>query len=580
MAGFSVIISEKNHFPETLQFPGSNAINPIGNHLIRSISNESIRVQQNTHNKFPEDTILGENENYIIVTDGVLLNLSEMLMKHNQKNCFELMVFLYERMGVEFTKSLRGDFSGIIYDKKNKTCFCFTNHTGSKRIFHYHQNDYLIVCTDLAKLSSLLHELKISIHLNQTAAYLLLTCGFMLEQHTLIENVKRLMPGSYLLYSDYKVKISNYFHLTNVVQTKDSRDEIIERMDELFSNAVKLEFEKDKAYGYKHAATLSGGLDSRMTVLIAHKLGYTDQLNYTFSQTGYLDEKIARKIANDHNHKFYFQPLDGGDYLKAIDETVMINDGLVSYSSAAHALFTIKKMNLETYGLIHTGMIGDAVIGSFLSAPDTVQPTYTDGMFSKSLAHKVQKEITEIISCYPDEESYKFYSRAFLGAMTGNYAVDVTTQAISPFLEPDFLSYCYSIPKAMKYKQRIYLEWIADKHPEFAKYPWEKTGVSPLKSNNWKKFTEIGYYQRMSLKLFDRINSKISSGMNPMDYWFSNNESLRNFIESYFIKHIELLNAYPELQNDSRLLFENGNSGEKFQVLTLLSAIQLHGIKN
>src|SRR5690606_28639427 len=140
------------------------------------------------------------------------------------------------------------------------------------------------------------------------------------------------------------------------------------------------------------------------------------------------------------------------------------------------------------------------------------------------------------------EESYKFYSRAFLGAMNGNYAIDKTTQAVSPFLEPDFLSYCYSIPKAMKYKQQIYLEWIAEKHPEYANYPWEKTGVSHLKSNNWKKFTEIGYYQRMSLKLLDRINSKVSSGMNPMDYWFSNNESLRNVIESYFIKHIELLN--------------------------------------
>lgn len=579
MAGFSVIITENNFFPESFQFPGKNIGNHVGNHLIRSISNESIRIQQSTHNKFPKDTILDENENYIIVTDGVLLNLSELLTKYNKKNCFDLIVFLHKTDGPELTKLLRGDFSGLIYNKETKTCITFTNHTGSKRIFHYHQDGYFIVCTDLSKLSSLLHELKLTVHLNQTAAYLLLTCGFMLEQHTLIENVKRLMPGSYILYNNKNVTITNYYHLTSVVESNDTKSDIIKNMDELFSKAIKYEFEKDLANGYKHAVTLSGGLDSRMTVMMAHKLGYTEQLNFTFSQTGYLDEKIARKIAYDYKHQFHFQPLDGGDYLKAIDETVMLNDGLIIYSGAAHALFAINKMNMESYGLVHTGLIGDAVIGSFLSAPETVQPTYTDGMYSKKLAHKVQKEITEIIANYPDEESYKFYSRAFLGAMNGNYAIDTTTQAVSPFLEPEFLSYCYSIPKALKYKQQIYLEWIADKHPEFAKYPWEKTGVSPLKSNNWKKFTQIGYYQRMSLKLLDRIYSEVSSGMNPMDYWFNHNEPLRKHINSYYINHIELLNPNPELQKDCKMLFEKGNSGEKFQVLTLLASLKLHNIK-
>lgn len=66
-------------------------------------------------------------------------------------------------------------------------------------------------------------------------------------------------------------------------------------MNLLFSNTVRLEFEKDVEYGYKHIVTLSGGLDSCITALLAHKLGYVNQLNFTFSQSDYLDEKILKK---------------------------------------------------------------------------------------------------------------------------------------------------------------------------------------------------------------------------------------------------------------------------------------------
>lgn len=182
----------------------------------------------------------------------------------------------------------------------------------------------------------------------------------------------------------------------------------------------------------------------------------------------------------------------------------------------------------------------------------------------------------EIVAGYDSEEIYKFYTRGFLGAMNGNYTIDLYTQSVSPFLDVDFLSYCISIPEKFKYKQKIYLEWIAKKHPEFAHYPWEKTGVSPLKSNNFKKYFDLGYYKRMSLKFFDKLSGKMKSGMNPFDFWMQQNKSLELYINTYFNNHIALLSFNTELQNDCKKLYQEGNSGEKFQVLTLLAAVKLH----
>src|SRR5690606_16212571 len=104
------------------------------------------------------------------------------------------------------------------------------------------------------------------------------------------------------------------------------------------------------------------------------------------------------------------------------------------------------------------------------------------------------------------------------------------------------------------------------------------TGVSPLKSYNYKKFFDPGYYMRMQGKFFDRLSGKLKSGMNPLDYWLENNESLRNYLNAYFEEHIVGLNQYTTLQKDCLKLYKAGNSGEKFQVLTLLSAIKLHNI--
>ncbi len=542
--------------------------------ICRTIETDSYKVQQLTNSKFLNDKIFEQNDAYFIGIEGVLLNLNE-LKTGEKTSVFGLLISLYEKHGNDFVKQLRGDFSGFIYDKKADSWLIFTNQTGSKRVFVFENNNYLFFASDLNRIAALMSELNIPRKLNTEAAYSLLTSGFMLNEISFIEGVTRLLPGCYLEHKNGKTTISNYFHLQNIERTTDSKAQIIEKVDALFRQAIKREFEKDKEYNYKHIATLSGGLDSRMTVLMAHKMGYTDQLNFTFSQANYLDEQIAKKIAIDHRHEFMFQSLDHGNYLRNIDEIVSYNDGMIIFSGGAHVLKSCKNMNFDDYGLIHTGLIGDVVLGSYLSKPYTIKPMLSSGVYSSKLIHKAEKYIAGVQQDFESEELYKFYGRAFLGVMNGNYYLDVYSQSVSPFLDVDFLSYCYSIPDNLKFKQKIYIDWIAQKNKEFADYPWEKTGVSPLISLNNRKYLAPGYYKRMSLKFFDKLSGKVKSGMNPYDYWLNNNKILAETFVNYFEKNLALIED-EELRNDCTWLFENGNWSERFQVLTLLSAIKLH----
>ncbi len=573
MAGFTGIICLGSPLPESATFADKSGYVSTENFIHQFKITPEFRIEQFTNSKFEAEKIFEQDDDLLILTEGVILNLPYLSSKTNKTQVFDIISSLFKINGKDFVKELRGDFSGIIYDKKADEWLIYTNQTGSKRIFHYKDDNYFIFSSDLKEIAHLLGKLGISKSIDETAAYLILTNGFMLEDHTLLQEVKRLAPGSYITLKDKQLHIHNYFNLKNIEQSNLSKAQIIEKMDALFMNALRLEFEKDKSYGYKHIVTLSGGLDSRMTVLLAHKLGYTEQLNFTFSQANYLDEQIAKRIATDHGHNFLFQALDGGNYLKHIEEAVYLNDGLILYSGAAHVLDSVSNMNFSQYGLIHTGLIGDAVIGSFLSKPERIKPSVTDGMYSRKMYRKIEAKLDNIIQGYESEELYKFYSRGFLGAMNGNYTFDLVSHAVSPFLDVDFLSFCYSIPESMKYKQQIYLEWIAAKHPEIDAYPWEKTGVSPLKSNTYKKFLSYGYYQRMSLKFFDKISGKTKSGMNPFDHWFTQNTGLSREIQRYFDTNIELLPK--ELQKDSRKLFTEGNTNEKLQVVSLLAGVKL-----
>ena len=167
---------------------------------------------------------------------------------------------------------------------------------------------------DYFKINHIAYSLSIE------SAYLLLTYGYMLDNRTLCNKIFKITPGCYLVIEDDKIEEKRYCLLSNEPDYSLSERDAIELYDSEFRRAVKLQFEKDREYNYKHLVALSGGLDSRMTTWVAHELGYTEQLNFTFSQSDYWDEVVPKQIARDIKHEWIFKALDNGLWLYDIDE--------------------------------------------------------------------------------------------------------------------------------------------------------------------------------------------------------------------------------------------------------------------
>ncbi len=533
-------------------------------------------IRYYSNNKFDKDKIFREDDKVIIGFDGYLLNSSKLQTQHNSTNNFLLFKKLYELYGINFVKELRGSFSGFIFDKQTENWHIYTDHISTKPLFYYFNQKQFIFSSSLKSITEILKQLGQRICLSELGAYYMLTFGFMLGDETLIQEIKKVPAGTILTKKNAQLKEFSYYALKNTAYVSDKKQDIIENLDVLFTEALKLEYEKDREAGYSHIATLSGGLDSRMNVFYAVKNGFRDIQAFCFSQSKYLDEFIARKVSNYLAIDFLFFPLDGGDYLNELDDVLVANDGLILYSGSAHDLNTIKKLDFSNRGMIHTGQIGDLVLGSYLKdkmhhpvSPSIIKHT----SYSSTLLNKIPPSIsTELTNKYANGELFSFYERCINGAYNGNFMGYQFTEVSSPFLYIEFLDYAINIHPKFRCLQKIYLEWIAKKNKEMAKFKWEKWNRKPTLMNfNLRPYYRI--YQRR-LRNFNIRRGKGLYSMNPFEHWYSTNPSLPAFFNKNLKDNIETLDAFPLLKQDTLELFNKGTVLEKTQVLTLINAIK------
>lgn len=548
------------------------------NDLINEIISEgSTFVERRTINKFLEDKVFYNDKNYLIVTEGVILNSLDLIKKYLSYSLKDAIINMYEINGQSFFNEFRGSFSGLLFDKKEDKKILFTNHTGDKQVFYTQLNGAFVFGSEINYIVEYYEKQKEEYNLDKNSAYSLLTYGYMLEDNTLFCEIKKIKAGHYILITNNKeAEIIQYYKINNTPDNHRTEEEIIENIDSLFRKAIVMSFEKDKQYGYKHLVPLSGGLDSRMTTWVANDLGYGENIvNYTFSQSNYLDETIAKEIASDLEHEWLFMALDNGLFMRNIDKVVKISGGSVLYYGLSHQKRFSDFLNLFNFGIVHTGQVGGILKGYYNSQMQVKQ----GGEYSNMITHRYKQDN---ISNYKNESEFLLYNRQFNGTLQGNLPLQEKTETFSPFLDIDFVNYSLRIPDKFN-KNEIFIKWMIQKYPESTKYIWEekKGKVTEPMINIFNKQVLLSQVPK---KIVNFILNKVGfvktmSGknhMNPLDYWYNDSEEFREFMDDYFESNINLLSYDKDLLMDCRFMYTKGSGIEKVQVLTLLSALKLY----
>jgi asparagine synthase (glutamine-hydrolysing) len=550
------------------------------------IYSESVYLERRTINKFLNDKLFQENEKFIIITEGVILNSKDLMEKY-QKNDFELTVLeMVQRNPVDFFKEFRGSFSGLVYDKQSDCLQIYTDHIGSKQVFYSQTDKGFCFGSEINFLIEFYKNNGLRYSLDVTGAYFLLSFGYMLEDYTLFKELKKLKPGHYLKFQNGTFEITQYFRLNNTPDYNLSEEEIVNKTDSLFRIAISRQFEKDNEYGYKHLTSLSAGLDSRMTTWVANDMGYgKDIVNMTFSQTNYWDENTPKAITIELKHEWIFKSLDNGLCLYSIEPMVKITSGGALYSGNPHEKSMLDLINTQLFGIMHSGQIGETIISAYWrSFKNDIFSTLQDWAYSKDLLKRLNLNILK--GTYENEEMFLLYGRAFAGTNQGLLMSQESLETCSPFYDVEFMNFCLTIPLKLRFGHYIYYKWVVTKYPGAAKYPHNEGGKITSKKHLWIR---IGNRYIKSNGLPKRIwnyllrkagftKSKISTKnhMNPFNYWYETNQEVKSYMDSYYQTNINRLSEYPELQKDCINMYENYTVIEKTQVLTLLAVMKLY----
>ncbi|SHI73719.1 hypothetical protein [Clostridium intestinale] len=544
-----------------------------------NIEHKDYMIGKTSIKKFENDKVFFDNDEFSIIIDGVVLNLQELRNKYTASSWPNTIIKMYKQIGEQFMDSFRGAFSGILCDKINNTFIIFTNHYGDKGIFYTVLEDKVVFSYDLKMVKDILKKNDVGTSFNINAAYELLTYGFMIEDNTIIDKIKRLTAGKYIKINNGKIAVNSFYELNNNIINNLSEEKLIDSFDELFRYSVKLEFDKDIEYGYSHLAGLSGGLDSRMTTWVANDLGYKNITNYTFSKSNYLDYKVAQEIAIKLGNKFIFKSLDDLRYLEDIDLVIKNNGGTGCASGHIHGRSFLELINFDKFGLIHTGQLGDVVVGTFSSKKEHTKPSINDGTYSNLLIDRVN---WIELDRYKNEEIFKMYNRGFNGALNSHITMQNYSEVSSPFILKEFMDLCLSIDPKIRFNHNVYYNWILTKYPEAAKYTYEKYRVS-IDSFIFKNKLFYLMLKRIPKKLKNKNNeilfklgfreSKYSNDdMNPFQYWYDTDYNMRKNISNYFEQNLSCIDEFSNLNNDIVWMFNNSLAREKIQILSLLSA--------
>lgn len=541
-----------------------------GDFLTREMACNHLALIHKTLPKFLKDKPFVDTPDYFFAIDGVVFEPQNLLH----------IPALYEKEGETFFKSFRGSFLGLFYDKKRDLLLIFNDHIGEKMLFYTELEDAFVFASDFYVLAQSLDFQEIK--LNEKFLWSMLTYGYSLGDYTIASDVKRLCAGEYLRIEKGKFEKRRYHQFT-FSSVEISENEALEGIDFYFRQAVSRVLKKDEQYDLHHVMSLSAGLDSRMSVCVARALTDTPINVITYSESGYYDELIPREIAQEWNLNLHFSPLDGGDYLKKIDQSVACTNGLVQYSGAAQVLVGKSMLDAEKSGILLTGMYGDALLSS--RHKHRINYFFGEGALSQKFLSKLKPFFPDFNTLFPENEAFYLYLRGFSCANMGTPVVmQLVTETSSPFYDVDFMEFVSKIPPEMRFSYRLYDKWVQKYYPQAAKWlhnGTRKIGSSPKKVKLFGRSIAIAdlpkrlfWYACKRLKIHDFSQITKGKSMNPLDSWFENNATLNQTLNDYFHENIHLLTD-KAVRDAATDLFKSGVMMEKLQTITLLSAIKL-----
>lgn len=203
-----------------------------------------------------------EDGRYWITYNGEIYNFQEHReryvaagVKFRGHSDTEVILQLYAEMGPRCVEALNGIFAFAIWDARERTLFLARDHAGIKPIYYWQDGRKLFFASEI---KALLKIPEIPRRLNRKAIGAYLTFLWVPGEETMLERIRKIEPGHYMLWRDGRIETRQWFTLD--YEPDESRSEAywVDAVRDTFLRTTRRQMVADVPLG----AFLSGGLDS------------------------------------------------------------------------------------------------------------------------------------------------------------------------------------------------------------------------------------------------------------------------------------------------------------------------------
>jgi asparagine synthase (glutamine-hydrolysing) len=235
-------------------------------------------------------TFNGEIYNYIELRQ----ELSVLGSSFRTTSDTEVLIEAYRTWGPECIRRFRGMFAFALWDSRLQTMIVARDPFGKKPIFLVEASGGWLFCSEIAPL---LEFPDVDRGFNRDAFTHYLLNRYVPSPLTFFRSVKKLPPGSYLIWRNNKLRQVRYFAPPILTTNPDVRKfaEAIEMFRSSLDESVKIRMRSDAPFG----AYLSGGIDSSAVVATMARNSTSPVRTFSvgFNEAIYSELDYARVVA-------------------------------------------------------------------------------------------------------------------------------------------------------------------------------------------------------------------------------------------------------------------------------------------
>lgn len=348
-----------------------------------------------------------EDKTIWIVCNGEIYNFQDLKKGLERKGHIfssqtdtEVIVHLYEDMGIDCVKELRGMFAFAVWDANKQRLFLVRDRIGKKPLNYIQKNGNLIFASEI---KSILQDPQISREVNPEALELYLTYGYIPAPQTIFSGIKKLPPAHRLTWERGEIKIDRYWELSYGKKVIMGEGECGERVLELLIEATNIRLISDVPLG----AFLSGGVDSSAVVALMSRFSNRPVKTFSigFQEESFNELKYARivaKLFNTEHQEYIIKP----DALEILPKLVWHFNEPFADSSAIPTYY-LSKMTRKEVTVALNGDGGDESFAGYERyAADKIANMYR---FIPKIIH--QNIVTPFIQKLPESTRKKDFVR-------------------------------------------------------------------------------------------------------------------------------------------------------------------------